>query len=196
MIHAMPDKSVRVTSRFPNGHSTIYFNLDRLERAHGFMLEQDRYRPETFVLHMVGGYSDCAARYGDLAEAEADFADLTTMLADRHHLPATASRSTAFGAVKRKGWGWKGAVAGLAIGAVGAHFAPSWRTADTGAVHAAALGDALPRPGSGADSYFSPPPSGAVIPPSPALPPSPVAPSRQQPPSRPPISAPSFGLQP
>ena len=83
----MLDKSVRVTSRFPNGRSTVYFNLDRLQLAYGFMLEQDQYRSEIFVLRMVGGYGDCAARYGDLAEAEADFADLTTMLADRHHLP-------------------------------------------------------------------------------------------------------------
>ena len=198
MIHTMPDKSVRVTSRFPNGHSTIFFDL---ERGHGFTLAQDEIRSEISVLRMMGFYSCCAARYGDPAEAEADFADLATMLVDRHCPPPPSPpallppSSTLSGGATRKGWGWKGAVAGLAIGAIGAHFAPSWRTADTSAVHAAALGDALPRPGSGADNYFSPPPSGAVVPPSPALPPSPVAPARQQLPSKPLASAPSFGLQ-
>ena len=195
MIHPMPDKSVRVTSRFPTGHSTMYFDLDRLGGAHGFVLEQDRGRPEIVVLRLAGGYSDCAARYGDLAEAEADFADLTAMLADRHHLPASASRSTSFGAAKRKGWGWKGAVAGLAIGAIGAHFAPGWRTADTSAVHAAALGDALPRPGSQADGELAPPPYRALIPFPSAPPPTAIAPARQQPPSRSPAPAPGFGLQ-
>ena len=198
MLHTMPDKTVRVTSRFPDGRSTVYFDL---EHGEGFTLEQDRSRPELCLLRMLHGYRNFTARYGDPADAAEDFAELTTMLADRHCLPPPAphallpARSASSGAVKRKGWGWKGAVAGLAIGAVGAHFAPSWRMADTSAVRAAALGDALPRPGSGADSYFSPPPSGAVIPPSPALPPSPVAPARQQPASRPPASAPSFGLQ-
>lgn len=194
MIHAMPDNSVRVTSRFPNGHSTIYFDLDRLGGAHGFMLEQDQRRPEIFVLRLVGGYSDSAARYGDLAEAEADFTDLTTMLADRHHLPATASRSTAFGAAKRKGWGWKGAVAGLALGAVGTHFATGWRTADSSAVHAVAFADAVPRPSScsGDDCI---PDARSVIPRQSAPPPAPAAPARVQPSSRPPAPAPNFGLQ-
>ena len=188
----MPDKSVRVTSRFPNGHSTVYFDL---ARGHGFTLEQDQNRSEVSVLlRMMGCYSDCAARYGNPAEAEADFADLTTMLGDRH-CPLPQHSLPPSGAVKRKGWGWKGAVAGLAIGASGAHFAPSWRTADTSAVRAAGLDDAFPRPGSGADSNFIPP-SRALIPPSPALQPNPVAPVRQQPPSRPPASAPGFGLQP
>ena len=155
------------------------------------MLEQDQYRSEILVLRMVGGYTDCAARYGDLAEAEADFADLTTMLADRHGpLPASACP----GGAKRKGWGWKGAVAGLAIGTIGAYFASNWRTADTSAVHAAALGDALLRPGSGADSDLIPP-FRALVPPSPALAPNSVASSRQQPPSRPPALGPRFGLQ-
>jgi len=192
VIHTMPDKTVRVTSRFPNGHSTIFFNL---ERGQGFTLEQDQYRSEVSVLlRMTGCYSDCAARYGDPAEAEADFADLTTLLSDRHHLRPPASPSTSSGAAKRKGWGWKGAVAGLAIGAIGAHFAPNWRTADTSAVHAAALGDALLRPGSRSDGDFIPP-SRPLIPPPPALPPNPDAPARPQPPSRPPASAPGFGLQ-
>jgi len=192
VIHTMPDKTIRVTSRFPNGHSTVFFNL---ERGQGFTLEQDQYRSEVSVLlRMMGCYSDCAARYGDPAEAEADFADLTTILGDRHHLPPPASPSTFSGAAKRKGWGWKGAVAGLAIGALGAHFAPNWRTADTSAVHAAALGDALLRPGSRGDDDFIPP-SRPLIPP-PAFPPNPVAPATLQPTSRPAASAPGFGLQP
>ncbi len=205
MLHVMPDKSVRVTSRFPNGHSTVFFDL---ERGHGFTLEQDQYRSEISVLRMMGCYSSCAARYGELAEAAADFAELTTMLADRHcppppsllpvqpaHASLLPPASPSFGAAKRKGWGWKGAVAGLAIGAIGAHFAPNWRTADTSAVHAAALGDALLPPGSRGDSDL-PPPTRPLIPPPPALPPNPVAQARPQPPSRPAASAPSFGLQP
>ena len=196
MILAMPDKSVRVTSRFPNGHSTIYFDLDRLGGAHGFMLEQDQRCPETFVLRLVGGYSDSAARYGDLSEAEADFTDLTTMLADRHHLPVTASRSTAFGAAKRKGWGWKGMAAGLALGAVGTHFATGWRTADTSAIHAAGLGDAVPRLEPRGDGDFIPAHGSSSPPRLAALPPVPAAPATPQSPLRAPAPAPNFGLQP
>lgn len=192
MIHTMPDKSVRVTSRFPNGHGTVFFNL---ERGHGFTLEQDQYRSEVSVLlRMTGCYGDCVARYGVPAEAEADFADLTTMLGDQHHLPPPASPSTPSGAAKRKGWGWKGAVAGLVIGAIGARFVPHWRTADTSAVHAAAFDDTLLRPGSRADGDFIPS-SRPLIPLPPALPPNPVAQGRPQPSSRLPASAPSFGLQ-
>jgi len=191
VIHTMPDKTVRVTSRFPDGHGTVYFDL---ERGQGFTLEQDQYRSEVSVLlRMVGCYSDCAVRYGDPAEAEADFADLTTMLGDRHHLRPPASPSTPSGAAKRKRWGWKGAVAGLAIGAIGAHFAPNWRTADTSAVHAAALGDGLLPPGFRGDGDL-PPPSRPLIPP-PALPLNPVASARPQPTSRAPAPAPNFGLQ-
>ena len=206
MIHTMPDKSVRVTSRFPNGHSTVFFDLDR---GHGFTLEQDQYRSEISVLRMTGCYSDCGARYGDPAEAEADFADLTTMLGDRHCqvppallslLPTQTAHASlpppsSSGAAKRKGWGWKGAVAGLAIGAVGAHFAPGWRTADNNAVHAVGLADAVPRPGSCAGDDCIPD-AHRVVPPSPALPPTPVASSRPQSPSRPPSPTPNFGLQP
>ncbi len=196
MIHTMPDKTVRVTSRFPDGHSTVYFDL---EHGDGFTLEQDRFRPEICTLRMLHGYRNFTARYGDSAEAAADFSELTTMLTDRHCPPPLAllsllpSPSTSSGAAKRKGWGWKGAVAGLAIGAIGAHFAPNWRTADTSAVHAAALGDALLHPGSRADDDL-PPPTRPLIPP-PALTPNPVAPARPQPPSRPPASVPGFGLQ-
>lgn len=121
MIHAMLDESVRVASRFPNGHRAMYCHLDRLGGVHGFVLEQDQYRSEIFMLRMVGGYSDCAAHYGDPAEAEADFADLTAMFGDRHHLPPPNSLSTPFGSVKRKRWGWKGAVAGPATNALVAH---------------------------------------------------------------------------
>ena len=198
MIHIMPDKSVRVTSRFPNGHGTVYFDL---EHGNGFTLEHDQYRPEISVVRMTHGYRDFSARYGDPTEAAADFSDLTAMLADRHGTPPPSSplrlpssTSPSPGGGKRKGWGWKGAVAGLVIGAIGAHFAPGWRTADTGTVHASALGDALLRPGSGADSDYIPP-YRALVPPSPALQPSPIAPARPQPSARPPALAPGFGLQ-
>jgi len=204
MIHVMPDQSVRVTSRFPDGHSIVFFNL---EHGDGFTLEQDQYRSEIAVLRMMGCYSSCAARYGEPTEAAADFADLATMLADRHCSPpptllpvqpAHASLlppvSSSSGAAKRKGWGWKGVVAGLAIGAIGAHFAPNWRTADTSAVHATALGDTLLRPGSRGDDDLIPP-FRPLIPSPPALPPNPAAPPRLQPSPRPPTSAPSFGLQ-
>ncbi len=203
MIHVMPDQSVRVTSRFPNGHGTVYFDL---EHGNGFTLEHNQFRSEFSVLRMMHGYKDFSARYGDPAEAEADFADLTTMLADRHcppppsllrvqpaHASLLLPASTSSGAARRKGWGWKGVVAGLAIGAIGAHFAPNWRTADTTAVHAAALDDALMRLGSRGDDFI--PSSRPLISPPPALPPNPVAQARPQPPSRPAASAPSFGLQ-
>lgn len=196
MIHTMPDKSVRVTSRFPNGHSTVYFDL---EHGEGFTLEQDRCLSEICILRMLHGYRNFTARYGDPAEAAAEFAELTTMLADRHCPPPSSlsllpAPSTSSGVAKRKGWGWKGVVAGLAIGAIGTHYFTSLRMADNSAIHAAALGDALLRPGSRGDGDFIPP-SRPLIPPPPALPPNLVAPARQQPPSRPPASAPSFGLQ-
>ncbi len=202
----MPDKTVRVTSRYPNGRSTVFFDL---ERGQGFTLEQDQCRSEVFVLRMAGRYGDCAARYGDPSEAEADFADLTTMLGDRHcppppalpsSLPTQATHASlpppsSLGAAKRKGWGWKGAVAGLALGAVGTHFATGWRTTDSGAVHAVALADAVPRPSScsGDDCI---PDARSVIQRQPASPPAPAAPARVQPLSRPPAPAPNFGLQP
>jgi len=204
MIHIMPDQSVRVTSRFPDGHSIVFFDL---EIGNGFTVEHNQRRSDIAVVRMMHGYKDFSARYGDPAEAEADFTDLTTMLADRHCspppillpvrpaqaslLPAPSASSVS---VRRKGWGWKGAVAGLAIGAIGAHFAPNWRTADTSAVHAAALGDALLHPGSRGDDDFIPP-FRPLIPSPSALAPNPVAPPRPQPPSRQPASTPSFGLQ-
>ena len=197
MIHAMPDKSVRVTARFPNGCSTAFFDL---ERGHGFTLEQDQYRPETFVLRMAGCYSDCAARYGDPSEAEADFADLTTMLGDRHCPPSPALPSSpppsSLGAAKREGWGWMGMVAGLALGAVGTHFATGWRTADTGAIHAAGLGDSVPRLEPRGDGDFIPAHGSSSPPRLAALPSVPAAPATPQSPSRAPAPAPNFGLQP
>ncbi len=196
MIHTMPDKSVRVTSRFPDGHSTVYFDL---EHGDGFTLEQDRFRPEICTLRMLHGYRNFTARYGDPAEAAADFAELTTMLADQHCPPPSPSSllpapSTSSGVAKRKGWGWKGAVAGLAIGAVGAHFAPNWRTADTSAVHTAALGDALLPSGPRADSDLLPP-FRPLVPQQPAPSPILAAPAKPQSQPRPPAPAASFGLQ-
>ena len=207
MIHPMPDKSVRVTSRFPNGRSTVFFDL---ERGHGFTLEQDQCRSEVLVLRMAGCYGDCAARYGDPSEAEADFADLTTMLGDRHcplpptlpsSLPTPATHASlpppsSLGAAKRKGWGWKGMVAGLALGAVGTHFAPNWRMADTGAIHAAGLGDAVPRLEPRGDGDFIPAHGSSSPPRLAALPSVPAAPATPQSPSRAPAPAPNFGLQP
>ena len=119
MIHTMPDKTVRVTSRFPNEQSTVYFDLTR---AGGFTLEGDSYRPETFTLKILGGYTSSSAHYAGLVEAEADLADLNLMLADRHSVvaPSPASVSSPLAAapcVRRKGWGWKGALAGRALGA-------------------------------------------------------------------------------
>jgi len=207
MIHSMPDKCVRVTSRFPDGHDIVYFDLDD---GTGLTLERNRYGAEISVLRMLHGYKQFAARYGDPAEAAADFADLTTLLADRHgppspalpsslpaqsaHLPLLPPPSTFSGAAKRKGWGCKAAVAGLAIGAMGAHFAPSWHTADTSTVHAAAVRDALLRPSSRLDNDIIPP-SASLAPQQPAPPPIPPTSARQPPPSRPPAPAPSFGLQ-
>ena len=52
MLHVMPDKTVRVTSRFPDGRSTVYFDL---EHGEGFTIEQDRSRPATCTLRMVHG---------------------------------------------------------------------------------------------------------------------------------------------
>jgi len=196
VIHTMSDKSVRVTSRFPNGHSTVYFDL---EHGEGFTLEQDRYLSEICILRMLHGYRNFTARYGDPAEAAADFAELTTMLADRHcPMPSSLSLlpapSTSSGVAKRKGWGWKGVVAGLAIGAIGTHYVTSWRTVDTRGVQAAAFGDALLRPSSRPDSDFIPP-HGSVPSQLPAPPPIPAAPAKLPPPSRSPAPAPSFGLQ-
>jgi len=57
VIHTMPDKTVRVTSRYPKRRGTVYFDLTK---AHGFTLEADRYDPETLVLQAVGCYSDSA----------------------------------------------------------------------------------------------------------------------------------------
>ena len=110
MIHTMPDKTVRVTARYPKGHGTVYFDL---AKANGFTLEADRYDPDTLVLKAVGCYNDCTAHYGDAAEAETDLADLSLMLADRHSLPAAppvpALASTqpplVLGRAKRRGWG-------------------------------------------------------------------------------------------
>lgn len=197
MIHIMPDKSVRVTSRFPTGHGIVYFDL---EHGNGFTFEHDQYRPEISVVRMTHGYRDFSARYGDPTEAAADFADLAAMLADRHDTPPPSSPlllppSTFPSGAKRKGWGWKGAVAGLAIGAVGGHFATNWRTADSIPVRAATLGDALPRPGARSDGNFIPD-ARPVIPTLQLAPPSlAAAPAKSSPPSRPPSPAPSFGLQ-
>ncbi len=113
MIHTMPDKTVRVTSRCPKGHGTVCFDLTK---AQGFTLEEDRYHPETFVLKAVGCCNDYAACYGDPAEAEADLADLALLLADRHTLPAAPSvpalsstqPSIVLGHARRRVWGWKG----------------------------------------------------------------------------------------
>ncbi len=135
MLHTMPDKTVRVTSRYPKGHGTVFFDL---MKAHGFTLEQDSYNSDTLVLQAVGCYGNYTARYGDPVEAEADLADLNLMLADRHTLPAASSvpalASTqppiALGHAKRRGWGWKGTMAGLALGALGAVVAN--RTLTTG----------------------------------------------------------------
>lgn len=204
MIHVMPDQSVRVTSRFPDGHSIVFFDL---EIGNGFTVEHNQLRSDIAVVRMMHGYKDFSARYGNPAEAEADFTDLTTMLADRHCSPpptllpvrpAQASLlpapSASSASVRRKGWGWKGAVAGLAIGAIGAHFAPSWRTEDTSVVHAAAVRDALLRPSSRVQDDIIPP-STSLTSQLPASPPIPPTPARQPTPSRPPASAPSFGLQ-
>ena len=51
MFHIMPDKTVRVTSRYPKGHGTVFFDL---AKAHGFTLEQDGYNSDTLVLQGGG----------------------------------------------------------------------------------------------------------------------------------------------
>lgn len=195
MITTMPDKFVRVTSRFPNGRSAVYFDL---VRGHGFTLAADPCHSEVSILRMMGCYSECAARYGDASEAEADFADLTTMLADRHcQLPPPSpallpAPSASPAGARRTGWGWKGAVAGLVVGVVGAHFAGGWHGAATAAVPYAPSPVALravPQP----DGDLPPVARPSLQPP--ALPPALAAPARPQPPSRLPAPAPSFGLQ-
>lgn len=202
MITTMPDKFIRVTSRFPNGRSTVYFDL---ERGYGFTLEQDQYRSEVSVLRMMGCYSDCAARYGDTAEAEADFADLTTMLGDRHcrlSLPASASLmatpSASVGSGRRRRLVVTGTVIGLVLSIVGASLASSWHWGETSRVSLAVSADPLSRL---AES--------ALAPGHPSATPSPAPMSalermaweqvrrqkqqEQQPPA--PASGPSFGLQ-
>ena len=221
MIHTMPDKTVRVTSRYPKGHGTVYFDL---AKAHGFTLEADRYNSDTLVLKALCSYNDCIARYGDAVEAEADSADLTLMLAGRHIRPAAspvpALASTqppiALGPARRRGWGWKGTMAGLALGVLGAvvvtHAFPTSVATDETALRVAAMARAR---AAAADDSLSqgaawpavpssvpptarpilPAPSAAQQPaPAPALAPTP----RTQPPAptQPRVAAPSFGLQP
>lgn len=214
MLHTMPDKTVRVTSRYPKGHGTVFFDL---AKAHGFTLEQDGYNSDTLVLQAVGCYGNYTARYGDPVEAEADLADLNLMLADRHALPAASSvpalASTqppiALGHAKRRGWGWKGTMAGLALGALGAVVANRTfgtnSAADTLALRAADAARALPpddglSQGQGAAWPYVPLPSRPIVPrsaavqqpaPSAALPAQP----RSQPQSPPRPSASNFGLQ-
>ena len=217
----MPDKTVRVTSRFPGGHGTVYFDL---EHGDGLMLEQDRYRSEICILRMLHGYRNFTARYGDPAEAAADFAELTTMLADRHALPAAspvpALASTqppiALGQAKRRGWGWKGTMAGLALGALGAVVITRVSTTDVAtdgtALRAAAMARA--RASASEDSVSqgaawpavpsAVPPAGGPILPGPSAAQQPASPAalatapRPQPPAptQPRAAAPSFGLQP
>jgi len=199
VITTMPDKFVRVTSRFPNGRSAVYFDL---VRGHGFTLAVDPCHSEVSVLRMMGCYSECAARYGDTSEAEADFADLTTMLTDRHCqslppspalLPSLSPSASPAGA-RRTGWGWKGAVAGLVIGAICAHSVTNWATTGASAVHTAALGDALLPSGPRADSDLLPP-FRPLVPQQPAPSPILAAPAKPQSQPRPPAPAASFGLQ-
>jgi len=191
VIHAMPDQSVRVTSRFPQGHSTVYLDL---KQARGFTLEQDRYRPETVILRMEGAYSgDLAGRYGDPAEAEADNTELNLMLADRHG--QVPSPSVSPGRARRKGWGWKGAAAGLALGAVGAHYAAGWHGANANAAGPlrAALAENAPYMQALSAVPAAGRRTGAVAP----VPRQPAAVPTQAPaPSQPPAPAPTFGLQP
>lgn len=221
MIHTMPDKTVRVTSRYPKGHGTVYFDL---AKAHGFTLEADRYNSDTLVLKAVGCYNDYTAHYGDAAEAEADLADLNLMLADRHALPAASSvpalastqPAIALGQARRRGWGWKGTMAGLALGVLGAVVAT--RTLTTGvavdetALRAAAMAraravasdDSLSQGAAWPPVPSSVPPTGRPILPNPtaAQQPAPAAalaaaPRPQQPaPTQPRAAAPNFGLQP
>lgn len=213
MIHTMPDKTVRVTSRYPKGHGTVYFDL---AKAHGFTLEADRYNSDTLVLQAVGCYGDYAARYGDPAEAEADLADLNLMLADRHVLPAASSvpalASTqppiAPGQARRRGWGWKGTMAGLALGALGAVVVTRMSTTgvatDGNALRAAAMVRARAPASEDSISQEAALPTGrpslpnpsAAQQPAPAA--APAAAPRPQPPAptQPRVAAPNFGLQP
>lgn len=203
MIHTMPDASVRVTSRFPKGQSTVYLDL---KHARGLTLERDLLRPETLILRAEGGYGagDFVGRYGERAEAEADLAGLNLMLADRHGPPSPLSPPVAPpGRAGRKGWGWKGAATGLALGALGAHFVGGWRAADAGGTG--------PSRASLAESSSPLPPSPST-PPIPAAPRAPLArvPAAQQPvavapvaspvqpqaPAQPQAPIPSFGLRP
>jgi hypothetical protein len=211
----MPDKAVRVTSRYPKGHSTVFFDF---AKAHGFTLEADRYHPDTLVLQAVGCYGDYTARYGDPVEAEADLAGLNLMLADRHTIPAASSvpalASTqppiALGHAKRRGWGWKGTMAGLALGVLGSMVATRTlgtnTAADRLALRAADVARALPpddslSQGQGAAWPYVPLPSRPILP-SPAAVQQPASPAalpsqpRLQPPSPPRPSASNFGLQP
>jgi len=221
VIHTMPDKTVRVTSRYPKGHGTVYFDL---AKAHGFTLEADRYNSDTLVLKAVGCYNDYTAHYGDPAEAEADLADLNLMLADRHALPAASSvpalastqPSIALGHAQRRGWGWKGTMAGLALGALGAVVVTRMSTTDAATDGNALRAAAMPRiPALASDDSRS---QGAAWPavPSSALPtgrpilpgssgaqqPAPAAalaavPRPQPPaPTQPRAAVPNFGLQP
>ena len=221
MIYTTPDKIVRVTSRYPKGHGTVFFDL---AKAHGFTLEKDRYDPDTLVLQAVGCYGDYTARYGDPVEAEADLANLSLMLADRHALPAAflvpALASTqppiAFGQARRKGWGWKGTMAGLALGALGAVVVARTLTTDVAtdetALRAAAMErarvsaaeDSVPQGAAWPAVPSSVPPTGRpVLPgpsaaqqPAPAA--APAAAPRPQPPAptQPRAAAPNFGIQP
>ncbi len=221
MIHTMPDKTVRVTSRYPSGQGTVYFDL---AKAHGFTLEADRYNSDILVLKAVGCYGDYTARYGDPAEAEADLADLNLMLADRHTLPTTSSvpalasmqPSIAPGQAKRRGWGWKGTMVGLALGALGAivvtRTLPTGVATDETALRVAAMartrasaaddslsqGAAWPAVPSSALPTGRPslPNPSAAQQPAPAA--APAAAPRPQPsaPTQPRVAAPNFGLQP
>lgn len=210
----MPDKTIRVTSRFPNGHGTIFFDL---AEAHGFTLEEDRHEPHTLVLKAAGCYGAYAARYGDLAEAEADLADLNLMLADRHALPAASSVPTlvstqppiALGHAKRRGWGWKGMMAGLALGVLGTVAATRTlgtnTAADRLALRAADVARATPpddsfSPGQGAAWRDVPQPSRPILP-APAATPQPAPSAAPPTPQLQAHGAPrapgsNFGLQP
>ena len=215
MLHTMPDKTVCVTSRYPKGHGTVFFDL---AKAHGFTLEQDGYNSDTLVLQAVGCYGNYTARYGDPVEAEADLADLNLMLADRHSLPAASSvpalASTqppvALGQARRRSWGWKGTIAGLAIGVLGAVVANrslgtstasgslALRAADTAR---AMPSDNSPSQGQGAGLPYVPLPSRPMLP-NPAAVPQAAPPAaqlpqpRMQPQGVPRPSASNFGLQP
>ena len=221
MLHTMPDKTVRVTSRYPKGHGTVFFDLTK---ANGFTLEEDCYYPETLVLRAVGCYNDFTARYGDRSEAEADLADLNLMLADRHIRPATTSvpvlastqPSSALGPARRRGWGWKGTMAGLALGALGAVIVTRMSTTDAATDGNALRAAAMPRiPALASDDSRSQgaawlpvpssvPPIGRPILPAPsaAQQPAPApalaaAPHLQPPaPTQPRAPTPNFGLQP